>query len=438
MVRHGIDGKHLVFLTHLEHDDVALLAGQIEPAAGSQGRGLELVGIGQAFLVVEGFSGPGVEAADQSPVRQDVELPVVIDGGGGVGVAPLIGPEDRVRVGQVALPVQSNGQHVGAAVPRHHDHGILVTDRNGNRVGSQPAAFPDQVAVGKVVTADLVVSGDDDLGRPRVFRDQGRGPGAPLVPVPAPQLLTRVFVQGENEGLALMVEVEDQGVAVKNRRRALTETVAHSHLHAEVLFPGRLPVQVVDVEAPGTEEGVDVTAVGGRRVGGEASVTPVVPLVGRLHDGSIAPQGLAGVLVQAQDLELVLDLSHGHPPAAFPSATPTFPAGPILTSLCPWTPRGPREFTSARLRHGSRRDCGCEVDPVFPDDGGGMALSGDGSLPLDVFGRAPSHRRSGAGHARMVRTPPVGPLFIEVRRRRRGGGQNPHQDAGTGQICSSH
>ena len=230
-----------------------------------------------------------------------------------------------------------------------------------------------------------------------------------------------------------MVEVEDQSVSVKDRRRALAETVAHSHFYAEVLFPGQLPVQLVDVEAPGTEEGVDVTAVGDRRVGGEASVTPVVPLVGRLDDGSIAPQGLARVLVQAQDLELVLDLSHGHPPAAFPSATPTFPVGPILTSLCPWTPRGPREFTSARLRHWSRRDRGGEVDPVFPDDGSGMALSGDGSLPLDVFGRAPSHRRSRAGHSRVVWTAPVGPLIIEVWWRRRCGGQRQSQDAGTEQ-----
>ena len=55
VVRHGVDRHHLVFLTHFENDDVTLLAGQVEPAVRSQRGGLELVGIGQALLLVEGF-----------------------------------------------------------------------------------------------------------------------------------------------------------------------------------------------------------------------------------------------------------------------------------------------------------------------------------------------------------------------------------------------
>ena len=131
-----------------------------------------------------------------------------------------------------------------------------------------------------------------------------------------------------------------------------------------------------------------VFAIGDRGGGGE-SVVLLMPLVRHLLAGNSLPEDFAAGAVQADDDELV-NLSRG-------------------------------------LRCGGRSGVypgrnGCqEKNPVAPNDGCGIALSGDTGFPPDVLGFAPGHRRVRVGRfTRRERPAPLRPK--EVRRRVRQGG----------------
>jgi hypothetical protein len=108
-----------------------------------------------------------------------------------------------------------------------------------------------------------------------------------------------------------------QRIAVQGGRQSFAKRHAHAQ-GGELLLPYQLPVQGVAVQTARTEEGVDVLAVRDGAVGGEAAVTIVVPLVRRGNRGDAFPEHFAGVAVQAQHDELVLDPGSGAAAGAAP------------------------------------------------------------------------------------------------------------------------
>jgi hypothetical protein len=104
-----------------------------------------------------------------------------------------------------------------------------------------------------------------------------------------------------------MIEVQEEAAVMQRQRRPLAEGHVHAHLHAEVLLPQQLAVHVVRVEATGTKEREQARAVGDRRVGCEAAVGPVIPLVRGGDGGRPLPQQLPRRPIDGEHLEAVLE-----------------------------------------------------------------------------------------------------------------------------------
>jgi hypothetical protein len=70
-----------------------------------------------------------------------------------------------------------------------------------------------------------------------------------------------VLVERHQEGLALMIEDDEQRVAFEPGPRSLSERIEHRQ-PAEIFLPDQPAVEGVGVESPRAEERVNVPAVG--------------------------------------------------------------------------------------------------------------------------------------------------------------------------------
>ena len=225
--------------------------------------------------------------------------------------------------------------------------------------------------------------------------DERRGPVGLLVARDAPDLLAGLLVEHDHERVAFVIEHEDELVAGEHGRHAFAEGHPHAHLHAEVLLPDQRALEVVAVHPARSEERVDVLAVGDRRVRGETAVLVVAAFVRRGRLRRALPEDLAGLAIEREHVERVLDLRTAA--AARPAGRPAPPG------------RG--------AGGGGRRGCGRagldgrrEEDVVAPDDRAGVAEARDVGLPLHVLGGAPGERRVAHGHAVGGRPAPVRPV----------------------------
>src|SRR5688572_5717818 len=63
LVPQGVGREHLVGRSHFHHDDVLVLGRQVEPSVHGDWRGLEVVRLGQALLLIESLAGLRIERA---------------------------------------------------------------------------------------------------------------------------------------------------------------------------------------------------------------------------------------------------------------------------------------------------------------------------------------------------------------------------------------
>ena len=88
-----------------------------------------------------------------------------------------------------------------------------------------------------------------------------RGPASFFVAGLPPKLCPSAFVQGDYEGLCVVIKGDNDRVAVEGGRRAFTKIV-FCLLLAQVFLPLEVAGQVVTVKAAGTEKSIDVLAIG--------------------------------------------------------------------------------------------------------------------------------------------------------------------------------
>lgn len=79
LVGERVGGQDFIGFAHADDDDVAFFGGEIEFAVDGDGRGLEVVGLGQADALVEGLAGGGVEVGEEARVGDEVEFAIVED-----------------------------------------------------------------------------------------------------------------------------------------------------------------------------------------------------------------------------------------------------------------------------------------------------------------------------------------------------------------------
>ena len=167
--------------------------------------------------------------------------------------------------------VEPHRQQLAAAETAGQIDDSVRVDRRRDRVQRHPRRLPDRLAGIRVIGADAVRRAGDDLSPAAVLDHQGRRPGRHLVAVAAPDLLARLLVEGDHEGVVLMVPDDEHPVAVKRRRASLAEAEPGPHV-AEVAAPEFRPVEVEGVEALRTEEGDQHLAVRDRRPGSPGAV----------------------------------------------------------------------------------------------------------------------------------------------------------------------
>ena len=359
--------------------------------------------------------------------RVAVELPD--DGAGARDVAPRVGQPDGL---QIVAPVAA----------RHVHHPVGVHGR-GNGVHGGAAAPPNRLTGLEVVAVDLVHGRRDRLRAPAVLDDQGCGPGIDLVPVRPPALLAGAGVERRDERLSAdVIPGHHQRVAVQRRRRPLAERVAHETV-AEIDLPQQLPVEVVGVQAPRSEERVEPLPVGHRRPGGVTSVRLLVALVRERLARHALPGDVAGLAVERQHDEPVrlhlLRSPRTAPAAPIAPAAATAPPFATLRRAArrdlrrPSPPRGIRRDQWLRV---SERHRGEQEDLVAPDDRRRRPASGDLHLPGNVLGLAPGERRIGvprdAGGLRPAPLPPIAAGVGGLRSRGRDAPERQTQGRGKG------
>src|SRR4029453_14690962 len=72
LVGQRIGREHFVLLSHLEHNHVLVLRREVQLSVSAHRRSFEVVGLGQALLVIERRAGLGVEAGDGAVVCEHV------------------------------------------------------------------------------------------------------------------------------------------------------------------------------------------------------------------------------------------------------------------------------------------------------------------------------------------------------------------------------
>src|SRR5439155_20376557 len=118
--------------------------------------------------------------------------------------------------------------------------------------------------------------GGDQLGAILALVDRRRAPGAELVARCEPGAPPVLEIVRGDERILLFVALHDNQVLVQNRRAArapfkigIVEKPGIDQ--AQILFPEKLAVEVVCVEALGSKERDDDAAIGSRSRGGMAS-----------------------------------------------------------------------------------------------------------------------------------------------------------------------
>ena len=171
-----------------------------------------------------------------------------------------------------------------------------------------------------------------------------------------------------------MVFLQDELVFVQHRSDTLAESVAHVH-RPEVLRPQQLAIHVVGVHTAGSEVRYEDFPVGHRRIRRVAAVAPVIALVGLLGNRGLAPELLAGVLVEGQHQEVVQ-----------------------------------REITCAVILFRNRG--GGEIERLAGDHGRGMPLARHADAPLHVFRSGEVERGVALRHAVVVGPAPLPPGIL--------------------------
>jgi len=133
-----------------------------------------------------------------------------------------------------------------------------------------------------------------------VLDHERRRPGRYLVPVATPDLLPGVLVEGDHEGVVLVIPDDEHAVAVQRRRTPLAETEPGPHV-AEVAAPKLVAIEIERVEALRTEESDQHLAVRDRRSGGPGAVGMGASR-GRLRTHGPLPNGRPARAVQRVDL----------------------------------------------------------------------------------------------------------------------------------------
>src|SRR5262249_23949679 len=139
----------------------------------------------------------------------------------------------------------------------------------------------------------------------------------------APQLLAVLLVQGHEEGLLVVVALDEEAIPFQDRRAAGAPAKLHL-VGAEVLVPELLAFEAEAVHAAvGAKVGIDTFAIGDRRLGS-------VGVAHRRRDGRLLlsgkflPEPLAVVAVDAVALPAIDDVrrsSAAEPATAGPPAT---------------------------------------------------------------------------------------------------------------------
>lgn len=137
----------------------------------------------------------------------------------------------------------------------------MRVDGRGDDVVGEAGAFPDLRAGFEIVAANALGGADDDLWFAIDFHDEGSGPGGDFVAFRFPELFAGGFIEGVDEGVAFVIPVDDEFVAVEDGGTAFAVGVEGLHF-AEILLPEDGAFEIQAVEAARTEEGVEVLAIG--------------------------------------------------------------------------------------------------------------------------------------------------------------------------------
>src|SRR6266540_1897468 len=186
-------------------------------------------------------------------------------------------------------------QRAAAEAARQNRDAVLV-HRGRDRIHGQARSLPDNLSRLQIVAIDLVHRGRDDLRFAADVNDERRAPAVDLLPVRAPQFGAGQLVQRGDEGLSLMIPLDNDAVPVEDGSLPFAELLAHL-LVAEIFFPQQLSVHVIRVEAERIEIRVDVLAVGHRGRGRPGTPLRVRALVRRVLARGALPRDLSCLAV---------------------------------------------------------------------------------------------------------------------------------------------
>ena len=151
-------------------------------------------------------------------MREEVERVAVEERGRDVGRAARPAPRHVIGAGDVSLgAIEPDGQERPLVVAAADEYHVAAGHWRSDDVGRKPAAFPQDLAGGEIVATHAIRAADHDLRPAAVLDHDGRGPRGDLVALELPSLFARSFVQRDDKGLAFVVPVDDQRVAVKRR-----------------------------------------------------------------------------------------------------------------------------------------------------------------------------------------------------------------------------
>src|SRR5262249_13124819 len=148
------------------------------------------------------------------------QLVVVQHGRWSERVSAVVGPEDGVGAGEVAVPPELDGEEVWAA------HGINDT-AGGNWIRYHAAAeaggFPYYLAGRRLIPTHLGGGADHHFSTAVIGHDERLRPGAFFVAIDAPQFFACVLVNGDKVRAFFMVEFQVERIRAQAGRRSLAE-----------------------------------------------------------------------------------------------------------------------------------------------------------------------------------------------------------------------
>src|SRR5262245_61010127 len=359
VLRHELERR-----PRLDHVDLALVGGEVEVALNRDRRGA--VALAQ-LLYPEPLAGPRLEAAGEPLIGDDEEIPAMSNRRGDVGRlarADLAMVPGDVTGGDVAVAVGPDPHQVILGKPGRQEEQPLGVDEAGDVLFGRPVDDPEQLARVGVVARDALAARLHQLRPPARVHDDGSAVRACLVgPVGPPALLAGGLVQGDKVALGVLVAIEDHGVLVEDRRAA--KAVTRQQLAGRGA-PHFLAVEIVthDDHVGLLQEGdPDVFAVSGGRGAGVA--VEAVLLFERSAEDCLLPEELAVAAVDAGE-----------------------DAGQLVL------------------------DAPGQEDSITPDDGRGVAVTGQPGLPADVLGVAELRRDAGLFQGAVAAwAAPAGPVF---------------------------